>query len=248
MLPTSGVLVAPVRPDPHRGALGAAAEIDVNCGVLRLLKDCNQDIVQRSNRRQRGWLWQAVGEVAIQLVTYETLPYLLTKPIKAPMVDPDGDLHWDQERRHPAHPRFLLPADLYAGEYRQLYGRRFAAGEKFGLYVCRKPPQCAVDRRRRRRVLLLVPAQADFRTAAERGAAAHSRALRGPGRGAVGCERGLRGLAHRTVRERRRARRRECRTGGAGTQGAEPELLFLRLRGVRFHPLVLQPRYRRRTL
>ena len=80
------------------------------------------------------------------------------------------------------------------------------------------------------------------------GAAAHSRALRGPGRGAVGCERGLRGLAHRTVRERRRARRRECRTGGAGTQGAEPELLFLRLRGVRFHPLVLQSRYRRRTL
>lgn len=98
-------------------------EIDVNCGVFALLKDCNQDIVWIGTDGS-GLLRQAVGEVAIRSVTYETLPYLLTKPIKGAPCRPGGrPLDRDQERRHPAHPRFLLPADLYAGEYRQLYGR-----------------------------------------------------------------------------------------------------------------------------
>ena len=66
-------------------------EIDVNCGVFALLKDCNQDIVWIGTDGS-GLLRQAVGEVAIRSVTYETLPYLLTKPIKALHVDPDGDL------------------------------------------------------------------------------------------------------------------------------------------------------------
>lgn len=64
-------------------------EIDVNCGVFALLKDCNQDIVWIGTDGS-GLLRQAVGEVAIRSVTYETLPYLLTKPIKALHVDPDG--------------------------------------------------------------------------------------------------------------------------------------------------------------
>lgn len=66
-------------------------EIDVNCGVFALLKDCNQDIVWIGTDGS-GLLRQAVGEVAIRSVTYETLPYLLTKPIKALHVDPEGDL------------------------------------------------------------------------------------------------------------------------------------------------------------
>ena len=125
-------------------------EIDVNCGVFALLKDCNQDIVWIGTDGS-GLLRQAVGGGG-----RDPFGHLRNAALPADQADqgapcrPGGrPLDRDQERRHPAHPRFLLPADLYAGEYRQLYGRRFAAGEKFGLYVCRKPPQCTVDRRGR---------------------------------------------------------------------------------------------------
>lgn len=223
-------------------------EIDVNCGVFALLKDCNQDIVWIGTDGS-GLLRQAVGEVAIRSVTYETLPYLLTKPIKALHVDPEGDLWIGTKNDGILRIRDFYSRRTFTRENTDSYtaadsplGKNsvytFAGSRRNVLWIGGDGGVCYYSYRHRQ----------DFRTAAERGAAAHSRALRGPGRGAVGCERGLRGLAHRTVRERRRARRRECRTGGAGTQGAEPELLFLRLRGVRFHPLVLQPRYRRRTL
>ena len=46
-------------------------EIDVNCGVFALLKDCNQDIVWIGTDGS-GLLRQAVGEVAIRSVTCPT--------------------------------------------------------------------------------------------------------------------------------------------------------------------------------
>lgn len=76
--------------DPIEGSY-ELQEIDVNCGVFALLKDCNQDIVWIGTDGS-GLLRQAVGEVAIRSVTYESLPYRLTKPIKALHVDPKGDL------------------------------------------------------------------------------------------------------------------------------------------------------------
>ena len=118
-------------------------EIDVNCGVFALLKDCNQDIVWIGTDGS-GLLRQAVGEVAIRSVTYETLPYLLTKPIKALHVDPEGDLWIGTKNDGILRIRDFYSRRTFTRENaRQLYGRRFAAGEKFGLYVCRKPPQCS---------------------------------------------------------------------------------------------------------
>lgn len=97
-------------------------EIDVNCGVFALLKDCNQDIVWIGTDGS-GLLRQAVGEVAIRF------GHLRNAALPADQADQGAacrfggrPLDRDQKRRHPAHPRFLLPADFYAGEYRQLYG------------------------------------------------------------------------------------------------------------------------------
>lgn len=80
-----------VRPNPIEGVT-SCMEIDAHPGgVFALLKDCNQDIVWIGTDGS-GLLRQG-GEVAIRSVTYETLPYLLTKPDQGALhVDPDGDL------------------------------------------------------------------------------------------------------------------------------------------------------------
>lgn len=66
-------------------------EIDVNCGVFSLLKDRNQDIVWIGTDG-KGLLRQYNGDVKIRSVGYESLPYALSKPIKALYVDGDDDL------------------------------------------------------------------------------------------------------------------------------------------------------------
>ena len=76
--------------DPIEGKY-ALREIDVDCGVFALLKDRNQDIVWIGTDGS-GLLRQSDGDIAVRSVTYEALPYKLTKPIKALFVDRKGDL------------------------------------------------------------------------------------------------------------------------------------------------------------
>lgn len=136
-------------------------EIDVNCGVFALLKDCNQDIVWIGTDGS-GLLRQAVGEVAIRSVTYETLPYLLTKPIKGAPCRPGGrPLDRDQERRHPAHPRFLRLRDLHPEKYAQLYHCKLGTPAQCRLCFRPQQPERAVDRHRRRHQLLFVCRRTD---------------------------------------------------------------------------------------
>lgn len=76
--------------DPIEGRY-ALQEIDVDCGVFALLKDCNQDIVWIGTDGS-GLLRQSAGDISVRSVTYNALPYALTKPIKALHVDRKGDL------------------------------------------------------------------------------------------------------------------------------------------------------------
>lgn len=66
-------------------------EIDVACGVFSLLKDWNQDIVWIGTDGS-GLLRQSAGDIAVRSITYDMLPYKLTKPIKALFVDERGNL------------------------------------------------------------------------------------------------------------------------------------------------------------
>lgn len=76
--------------DPIEGKY-ALREIDVDCGVFALLKDRNQDIVWIGTDGS-GLLRQSDGDIVVRTVTYDALPFKLTKPIKALFVDRAGDL------------------------------------------------------------------------------------------------------------------------------------------------------------
>lgn len=76
--------------DPEAGNY-TLREIDVNCGVFSLLKDRNQDIIWIGTDGS-GLLRQSSGDITVRSVTYDMLPYTLTKPIKALFIDEPGNL------------------------------------------------------------------------------------------------------------------------------------------------------------
>lgn len=76
--------------DPEAGSY-TLREIDVDCGVFSLLKDRNQAIVWIGTDGS-GLLRQSAGDIAVRSVTYDMLPYKLTKPIKALFIDRPGNL------------------------------------------------------------------------------------------------------------------------------------------------------------
>ena len=224
-------------------------EIDVNCGVFALLKDCNQDIVWIGTDGS-GLLRQAVGEVAIRSVTYETLPYLLTKPIKALHVDSEGDLWIGTKNDGILRIRdFYSRRTFYAGEYRQLYGRRFAAGKKIrSLRLPEAAAMCCgsaatagcVTIRTVTGGFFELPQSGELRRiyglCEDRDGVLWAASV---GYGVWRIE--LSGSADAPVAAR-------VEPVELGLRTRSRNFFFLRLRGVRLHPLVLQPRYWRRTL
>ncbi|MEG2061832.1 MAG: helix-turn-helix domain-containing protein, partial [Alistipes sp.] len=66
-------------------------EIAVNCGVFSLFKDRNQDIVWIGTDGH-GLLWQSNVDVALRSITYDMLPYPLSRPIKSLFVDREQSL------------------------------------------------------------------------------------------------------------------------------------------------------------
>ena len=62
----------------------------------------------------------------------------------------------NQERRHPAHPRFLRLRDLHPEKHAQLHDSQFGAPAQRRLCLCPESSESAVDRHRRRRQLLLL--------------------------------------------------------------------------------------------
>ncbi len=155
-------------------------EIDVNCGVFALLKDCNQDIV---------WIGtdsQAAGGPGRSRIRSPptTLPLPADQAVKALHVDPEGATSGSGTKNDGIlRIRDFYPADLYAGEYHSYTAADSPLG-KNSVYTFAGSRRNVLWIGGDGGVLLLVPAQADFRTAAG-GRCGHSRALRGPGRGVL---------------------------------------------------------------
>ena len=150
----------------------------------------------------------------------------------------------NQERRHPAHPRFLRLRDLHPEKHAQLHDSQFGAPAQRRLCLCPESSESAVDRHRRRRQLLLLCHRTDRPADRPEPVVICACALRGRRRHPVGRHGRTGRLPHPSHGIGRRPARRRDSPARLGRKCPEEEFLLLHRGDDRRQPLVLQPRSR----
>ena len=167
---TNGVVR--LKTTPQNSVKYVTEHINITCGAMTLLRDARQEIVWIGTDGQ-GLYQYTRNAVAFRSITFNDLPYNLSKPVRALYVDHERSL-WVG-----TNPQLLRQKDLRRSPCRtENHGQQRSAGQ-LGLHFRRKQPQPAVDRHRRRRAeLLLLCRPKDPPPRRPRGDAVHPHAAR----------------------------------------------------------------------
>ena len=244
---TNGVIR--LRTTPEQSVKYATEHINIPCGVFSLLRDARQEIVWIGTDGQ-GLYQHTRNATAFRSITFNQLPYNLSKPVRALYIDDERTL-WVGTKGE----GILRIADFYdrkeftPAHVQQLHGRQQRAARQFGLRLRPQQTQPALDRHRRRRTELLFVRRPAHPHAPHPGAAQiHTRPVRDFARHAVGGHGGLRRIPRDAGRHGVAALDTRGRATAFQRRTGDQELLLHALPRKRLGNVVRQPRRRRGPL